>query len=133
MISQILAYVFGGTSIVSIVLFFIFYRQNKLLKQHEVEKSANEVQSGAIANKTSEIQTEMEKISLGDRYLAGIVEATDKISAYQKDYKDGIDSLTENITEIKKDVKSIKTEQKLMVDFLNGEYQDFKKKKTKKE
>lgn len=133
MISQILAYVFGGTSIVSIVLFFIFYRQNKLLKQQEVEKGENEVMSGTIANKTSAIQTEMEKISLGDRYLAGIVEATDKISAYQKDYKDGIDSLTENIKEIKKDVKSIKTEQKLMVDFLDGEYQEFKKREAKKE
>lgn len=133
MISEILAIVFGGTSIVSIVLFLIFYKQNKLLKQQEVEKGENEVRSGTIANKTSEIQTEMEKISLGDRYLAGIVEATDKISAYQKDYKDGIDSLSENITEIKKDVKSMKTEQKLMVDFLNGEYQDFKKRKTKKE
>ena len=126
MISEILAIVFGGTSIVSIILFLIFFKQNRALKQQEVEKGSNEVNSGRI-------ETEMSKIALGDKYLESIIEATDKISAYQKDYKDGLDSLSDNITEIKKDVKSMKTEQKLMVDFLNGEYQDFKKRKTKKE
>ena len=124
--SEILAYVFGGTSIVSIALFLIFYKQNRALKNNEVE-------SGELANKSSELQTEMEKISLGDRYLAGIIEATDKISAYHKDYKDGICSLTGDVSEIKDDVKSMKTEQKLMIEFLNGEYQNFKKNQTKKE
>ena len=128
MVTEILAYVFGGTSIVSIVLFFIFYKQNRLLKQHEVEKSANEVQGGEIANKSSRIQNEMDKISLGDRYLESIIEATNKLNAYQSDYKESVDSLSERIDEIRTDVIGIKKEVNLMALFLDGAYDKFKDK-----
>lgn len=128
MISQILAYVFGGTSIVSIVLFFIFYRQNRLLKQQEVEKGENEVQGGKLMNKSSEIQAEMDKISLGDKYLESIIEATNKLNAYQSDYKESVDSLSERIDEIRTDVIGIKKEVNLMALFLDGAYDKFKDK-----
>lgn len=119
MVTEILAYIFGGTSLVSIILFLIFYKQNRALKN-------NEVQSGEIANKSSHIQTEMDKISLGSRYLDEIIAATEKISSYQTDYKAGIDSLSESIDGIKSDVKSIKSEVTLMSIFLNGDYERFK-------
>ena len=119
MISEILAYVFGGTSIVSIILFLIFFKQNRALKN-------NEVKSGELANKSSQIQTEMEKISLGTKYLEEIVAATEKIKSYQTDYQAGIESLSESIDGIKSDVKSIKSEVTLMSIFLNGDYERFK-------
>ena len=52
---EILTYILGGTSVVSIVLFLIFFRQNRLLKNHEVSKSANEVESGKIVNDMAQI------------------------------------------------------------------------------
>lgn len=126
-----LNYLLGGTSIVSIVLFLIFYKQNKALKQHEVEKSANEVESGEIANKSSHIQTEMDKISLGTRYLDEIIAATEKLNAYQSDYKAGIESLSGRIDEIRTDVIGIKREVNLMALFLDGAYDKFKNTITK--
>lgn len=119
MVTEILAYVFGGTSLVSIILFLIFYKQNRALKN-------NEVKSGELANKSSQIQTEMEKISLGTKYLEEIVAATEKIKSYQTDYQAGIESLSESIDGIKSDVKSIKSEVTLMSIFLNGDYERFK-------
>ena len=116
---EILTYIFGGTSVVSIILFLIFFRQNRLLKNHEVSKSANEVESGKIVN-------DMAQIDLGNKYLDGILEATEKLKTYQTDYKNSIDSITENINEIKTDVKEIKKEQTLMSLYLNGKYQEFK-------
>lgn len=116
---EILTYIFGGTSIVSIILFLIFFRQNRLLKNHEVAKSANEVESGKIENDSAQID-------LGNKYLTGIIEATEKLKTYQTDYKNSVDSITENINEIKTDVKEIKKEQTLMSLYLNGKYQEFK-------
>ena len=114
-----LVYIFGGTSVVSIVLFLIFFKQNRALKQQEVEKGSNEVNGGRI-------ETEMSKIALGDKYLESIIEATNKLNSYQTDYKAGIDSLSESIDGIKSDVKSIKSEVTLMSIFLNGDYERFK-------
>lgn len=114
-----LVYIFGGTSVVSIALFLIFFKQNRALKQQEVEKGSNEVNGGRI-------ETEMSKIALGDKYLESIIEATNKLNSYQSDYKSGIDSLSESIDGIKSDVKSIKSEVTLMSIFLNGDYERFK-------
>lgn len=116
---EILTYILGGTSVVSIILFLIFFRQNRLLKNHEVSKSANEVESGKIVN-------DMAQIDLGNKYLDGILEATEKLKTYQTDYKNSIDSITEDICEIKEDVKEIKKEQTLMSLYLNGKYAEFK-------
>lgn len=116
---EILAYIFGGTSVVSIILFFIFFRQNRLLKNNEVSNSANDVESGKIMNDSAQID-------LGTKYLNGILEATEKLNTYHTAYKDGIDSITDNINEIKTDVKEIKKEQTLMSLYLNGKYAEFK-------
>lgn len=114
-----LTYLLGGTSIVSIALFLIFFKQNRALKNNEVE-------SGELANKSSQIQTEMDKISLGTKYLEEIVAATEKIKSYQTDYQAGIESLSGTIGEIQKDVVGIKKEVTLMALFLDGAYDKFK-------
>lgn len=116
---EILTYLLGGTSVVSIALFLIFFRQNRLLKNHEVSKSANDVESGKIVN-------DMAQIDLGNKYLDGILEATEKLNTYQTDYKKCVDSIIEDINEIKSDVKEIKKEQTLMNLYLNGKYAEFK-------
>jgi DNA repair ATPase RecN len=116
---EILTYILGGTSITSIILFLIFFRQNRLLKNHEVSKSVNEVESGKINN-------DMAQIDLGTKYLNSILEATEKLNTYHTDYQNNIDSITKDISEIKKDVKSIKKEQTLMSLYLNGKYTEFK-------
>ena len=116
---EILTYLLGGTSVVSIALFLIFFRQNSLLKNHEVSKSANDVESGKIVN-------DMAQIDLGNKYLDGILEATEKLNTYQTDYKKCVGSIIEDINEIKSDVKEIKKEQTLMNLYLNGKYAEFK-------
>lgn len=116
---EILTYILGGTSIASIILFLIFFRQNRLLKNHEVSKSVNEVESGKISN-------DMAQIDLGTKYLNNILEATEKLNTYHTDYKNNIDSITKDISEIKEDVKSIKKEQTIMSLYLNGKYTEFK-------
>lgn len=114
-----LPYIFGGSSLIGVVLFLIFFKQNKALKNNEVKKSDVDVES-------SKLQNDMAQIDIGDRYLNGVIEATERLKSYQTDYKNGIESLTENINEIKDDVKEIKKEQTMMSLYLNGKYQEFK-------
>lgn len=122
----LLPYIFGTASVASIILFFVFYRQNKTLKNHEVAKSRTEVEGG-------EIQNDMAQIDLGNHYLKSIIEASEMINeanksivSYSKDRKDGFDKLNKDIKEIKEDVKSVKREQQYIVTFLNGDYARFK-------
>lgn len=116
---EIITYILGGTSIASIILFLIFFRQNRRLKNNEVSKSANEVESGKIYN-------DMAQIDLGNKYLNSILEATEKLNTYHTDYQNDIDSIIKDISEIKDDVKSIKKEQTIMSLYLNGKYVDFR-------
>ena len=100
----LLPYILGTASVASIILFFVFYRQNKTLKNHEVAKSRTEVEGG-------EIQNDMAQIDLGNHYLKSIIEASEMINeanksivSYSKDRKDGFDKLNKDIKEIKEDV-----------------------------
>ena len=114
-----LPYIFGGSSLIAVVLFLIFFKQNKALKNNEVKKSDVDVEN-------SKLQNDMAQLDIGDRYLNGVIEATEKLKSYQTDYKNGIESLSKNINEIKDDVKEIKKEQTMMSLYLNGKYQEFK-------
>lgn len=123
---QILPYIFGTASVASIILFFVFYRQNKALKNHEVEKSETEVEGGKIQN-------DMAQMDMGDRYLQGIIQASetirmyqDKISEYQTANRDNMNGINTDLQEIKDDLKVIKKEQSLMSLYLNGKYEEFK-------
>ena len=119
-------YIFGTSSVVSVILFIIFYKQNKSLKNNEVEKSNTEVESGKIAN-------DMAQMDMGDRYLQGIIDATETISKYQSALSDfqtanrnNMNGINTDLREIKDDLKVIKKEQSLMSLYLNGKYEEFK-------
>lgn len=123
---EILTYILGGTSVVSIVLFFIFYKQNRALKNNDVKKSDVEVESGKIQN-------DMAQIDLGTHYLKSIIdasalinEANKNIIDYTNNRKDDFEKLSTDITEIKDDIKAIKIEQENIVTFLDGPYNIWK-------
>ena len=69
-IALILAYVFGGTSMVTIVSFFIYWRWNRRQKIAEVKGTEEDTEAKSIANESS-------KLDLGDRYLESIVKLED--------------------------------------------------------
>ena len=121
-----LPYIFGGSSLIGVVLFLIFFKQNKALKNNEVKKSDVEVESGNIQN-------DMAQIDLGTHYLKSIIdasalinEANKNIIDYTNNRKDDFEKLSTDITEIKDDIKAIKIEQENIVTFLDGPYNIWK-------
>lgn len=69
-VTTVLTYVFGSTSVVSIVSFFIYYKLNRKQKTAEVAGIEEDTEEKNIANEKS-------KIELGDRYLQSIVKLED--------------------------------------------------------
>ena len=103
-VTQVLLAVLSGTTIGSVVEAVRYWRQNKLLKQNEVKKD--------------DVATQREQINLADEYLQKVMELSEK--NYQQAMKNGVDN--ENI--IKK-IDAVAAEQRSIVAYLNGDYQEF--------
>lgn len=110
-LTQILLGLLGTTSLGGIYAAIAYRKENKTLRQNEVKKD--------------DVQTQREQINLADEYFQKVMELSEK--NYQQALKNGTDN--ENI--IKK-LDDVATEQKSIVAYLNGDYQDFLHKRYKR-
>lgn len=121
-ISVLLSYIFGGTSLVSIALFFIYFKQNKKLKNNEVSQSDTKTQS--------------EQINLGKQFIESASKAADIIQQATQNTDSKIDALSERIeakmTVMSRNQTSMNKKLKMMEKYLNGNYQDFLAKEKEK-
>jgi hypothetical protein len=113
--SVLLNYVLGGTSLVAIVLFFIFFKQNKKLKQNEVSQSDTKTQS--------------EQINLGLQFIESANKAADIIQQASQNTDSKIDALSQRIetkmTGITRNQTSMNKKLKLIEKYLNGGFAEF--------
>lgn len=113
--SVLLNYILGGTSLVAIVLFFIFFKQNKKLKQNEVSQSDTKTQS--------------EQINLGLQFIESANKAADIIQQASQNTDSKIDALSRRIetkmTGITRNQTSMNKKLKLIEKYLNGGFAEF--------
>ena len=118
----LLSYIFGGTSLVSIALFFIYFKQNKKLKNNEVSQSDTKTQS--------------EQINLGKQFIESASKAADIIQQATQKTDSKIDALSQRIetkmTGITRNQTSMNKKLKMMEKYLNGNYQEFLAQEKKK-
>ena len=114
-ISTILTFVFGSTSLVGLVTSLIYRKQNKHLKDNEVKANDAEVIK-------AQINTQREQMNLGEDYMKKVMELSEM--NYQQSLKNGKDN-----ADIIAKVDRIYTEQKSIVEYLNGDYQEYLKRK----
>ena len=111
----LLNYILGGTSIVAIVLFFIFFKQNKKLKQNEVSQSDTKTQS--------------EQINLGLQFIESANKAADIIQQASQNTDSKIDALSQRIetkmTGITRNQTSMNKKLKLIEQYLNGGFKQY--------
>lgn len=101
--------VLGGTSVLGIVQAIRYRKQTKKLKENEV--------------KVSDVDTQRQQIDLADEYLKKVMELSEK--NYQATLKNGDDN-----GEIIREVKEVKTTVGDIVGYLNGDFQEYLKKKN---
>lgn len=110
-LTEILMALLGGTSVLGIVQAVRYRKQNKALKENEV--------------KLSDVDTQRQQIDLADEYLKKVMELSEK--NYQATLKNGDDN-----GEIIREVKEVKTTVGDIVGYLNGDFQEYLKKKNAK-
>ena len=114
-IPVLLSYIFGGTSLVSIALFFIYFKQNKKLKNNEVSQSDTKTQS--------------EQINLGKQFIESASKAADIIQQATQKTDNKIDALSQRIetkmTGITRNQTSMNKKLKLIEQYLNGGFKQY--------
>ena len=110
-LTEIMMALLGGTSVLGIVQAVRYRKQNKALKENEV--------------KLSDVDTQRQQIDLADESLKKVMELSEK--NYQATLKNGDDN-----GEIIREVKEVKTTVGDIVGYLNGDFQEYLKKKNAK-
>lgn len=114
-IPVLLSYIFGGTSLVSIALFFIYFRQNKRLKNNEVSQS--------------DTKTQKEQIDLGMQFIESANKAAEIIQQATQNTDSKIDALSQRIetkmTGITRNQTSMNKKLKLIEQYLNGGFKQY--------
>lgn len=114
-IPVLLSYIFGGTSLVSIVLFLIFFKENKKLKKNEATQS--------------DTKTQKEQIDLGMQFIESANKAAEIIQQATQNTDNKIDALSQRIetkmTGITRNQTSMNKKLKLIEQYLNGGFKQY--------
>lgn len=123
--TEILNWVFGGTSLVSIATTVIFWNKSKRKEEAETQKTESEAEQ-------ADIETQKQKIDLGNKYI----EDTFKTVEMMKDLLNRSDGNQEKmmrkldtLAEQNKKQDGLLTD---IVTYLNGEFQEFMQRTHKK-
>lgn len=122
----ILGSIIGSGTVSGIIAKVIFRKQERKLKDNEVESSA-------LDNEAKRLENDLKQIDVGTLYLektqhwADIMSksANSIIASNEKRDKDW-DELKRDIEHLKADIKEIRREQTLQGEFLNGEFKQYK-------
>ena len=117
-LTEILNYIFGGTSLVGLVTTLIFWNKCKRKEEAETQKSESEAEQ-------ADIETQKQKIDLGNKYI----EDTFKTVEMMKDLLNRSDGNQEKmmrkldtLAEQNKKQDGLLTD---IVTYLNGDFQEF--------
>lgn len=117
-LTEILNWVFGGTSLVGLATTLIFWNKSKRKEEAETQKSESEAEQADIA-------TQMQKIELGNKYMKDTLDmvelvkkSLDRSDGNQEKMMRKLDTLAEQ----NKKQDSLLTD---IVAYLNGNFQEF--------
>ncbi len=108
MLSEILLAFLTPTTVGAVILAIRYWKQNKMLKNNEVQKD--------------NIAVQKEKIDLGDIFIEKVRELSEEAN--------GVTIL--HLKKIDNDLAELKFEMRNLCAYLNGDYKDFKKNLIKK-
>ena len=117
-ISEILNIIFGGTSVVAVIAWLYFRKENKALKKNEV--------------KVSDVDTQKQQIDLAELYKDKVLELIGQVSEKQDSGNANQQRILDKLDTI--DGRVDKQEARLsdIVTYLNGDFQDFLDRNHKK-
>ena len=112
-LSIILNIIFGGTSIVSIIGFFIYRKQNKKLKENEV--------------KVSTVDAQRQEIELADLYKDKVLAMLEQMDGSQKEGTVNQQRILKKLDTLDDRTDKIESRMGDVVAYLNGDFQAYLK------
>ena len=117
-ISEILNIIFGGTSVVAVIAWLYFRKENKALKKNEV--------------KVSDVDTQKQQIDLAELYKDKVLELIGQVSTKQDMGNENQQRILDKLDTIDERVDKQEVRLSDIVTYLNGDFQDFLKRNHKK-
>ena len=136
-LTEILNWVLGGTSLAGIVTSIVYFNKTRRIKESE----AKQAESGA---EQSDIETQKQKIDLGNKFIEDSLSLMEKIKQSQDKGNENQDRIIQQLESLADDSKehgrkldtlderTDKMELRVsdIVTYLNGDFQDYLKRHT---
>lgn len=123
--TEILNYIFGGTSLVGLATTLIFWSKSKRAKEAETVTAESNAQQSKSEAEQADIATQMQKIELGNKYMKDTLEmvelvkkSLDRSDGNQEKMMRKLDTLAEQ----NRKQDGLLTD---IVTYLNGDFQEF--------
>ena len=116
-ISLILNIIFGSTSVISIIGFFIYRKQNKELKNNEVKKD--------------DAETQEKQMNLAELYKDKVLDLIEQVSKKQDSGNHNQTRILQKLDTLDSRTDGIESRLGDVVVYLNGDFQDFLKRQHK--
>jgi Flp pilus assembly protein TadB len=130
--TEILNYIFGGTSLIGLATTLIFWSKSKRAKEAETVTAESNAQQSKSEAEQADIATQMQKIELGNKYMKDTLDmvelvkkSLDRSDGNQEKMMRKLDTLAEQ----NKKQDGILTD---IVTYLNGDFQEFLQRTHKK-
>ena len=130
--TEILNWVFGGTSLVGFATTLIFWNKSKRAKEAETVTAESNAQQSKSEAEQADIATQMQKIELGNKYMKDTLDmvelvkkSLDRSDGNQEKMMQKLDTLAEQ----NKKQDGLLTD---IVTYLNGDFQEFLQRTHKK-
>ena len=112
-LSEILNIIFGGTSVVAVIAWLYFRKENKALKKNEV--------------KVSDVDTQKQQMDLAEMYKDKVLELIGQVSEKQDSGNANQQKILDKLVTIDERVDKQEARLSDIVTYLNGDFQDFLK------
>ena len=123
--TEILNWVFGGTSLVGFATTLIFWNKSKRAKEAETVTAESNAQQSKSEAEQADIATQMQKIELGNKYMKDtldMVELVKKLLDRSDGNQEKMMQKLDTLAEQNKKQDGLLTD---IVTYLNGDFQEF--------
>ena len=130
--TEILNWVFGGTSLVGLATTLIFWSKSKRAKEAETVTAESNAQQSKSEAEQADIATQMQKIELGNKYMKDtldMVELVKKLLDRSDGNQEKMMLKLDTLAEQNKKQDGLLTD---IVTYLNGDFQEFLQRTHKK-
>ena len=130
--TEILNWVFGGTSLVGLATTLIFWSKSKRAKEAETVTAESNAQQSKSEAEQADIATQMQKIELGNKYMKDtldMVELVKKLLDRSDGNQEKMMQKLDTLAEQNKKQDGLLTD---IVTYLNGDFQEFLQRTHKK-